>query len=146
MHHDVGAERDRLDEVRGGNGVVDDERHTVVMGHGRHAGDVEHVDLRVGDRLGEERLGVGLDRCTPRVQVVGVLDEGGFDAELGQGVVEQVVRAAVQPRAGDDVVTRVGQVEDRERLGGLTRGQEQRGNAAFEGRDALLDHVASWGS
>ena len=65
----------------------------------------------------------------------------GLDAELGQRVVEQVVRAAVEPRAGHDVVARTGQVEDRERLRGLTGGQEQCGDAAFERGDALLDDV-----
>ena len=105
------------------------------------AGDVEDVDLRVGDRLGEERLGVRAHGRPPGVQVVGVLDEADLDAELGQRVVEQVVGAAVEPRAGDDVVARVGQVEDREGLGGLTRGQEQRRDAAFERGDALLDDV-----
>ncbi len=64
-----------------------------------------------------------------------------LDAELGQRVVEQVVGAAVEPRAGHDVVAGVGEVEDRERLGGLAGGQEQRRDAAFERGDALLDDV-----
>jgi hypothetical protein len=39
------------------------------------------------------------------------------------------------------VVTGVGQVEDRERLGGLAGRQEQRRDAAFQCGDALLDDV-----
>jgi hypothetical protein len=39
------------------------------------------------------------------------------------------------------VVAGLGDVEDRERLGGLARRQEQRGHAALERRDALLDDV-----
>ncbi len=112
-----------------------------VVGDRRDAGDVEDVDLRVGDGLAEERLGVGPHGRPPRIQVVGVLDEADLDAELGQRVVEQVVRAAVEPRAGHDVVAGVGEVEDRERLGGLTGGQEQRRDPAFERGDALLDDV-----
>ena len=104
-------------------------------------GDVEDVVLRVGDGLGEERLGVRPDGRAPRVQVVGVLHEADLDADLGQRVVEQVVGAAVQPRARHDVVAGVGEVEDREVLGGLTGRQEQRRDAAFERRDALLDDV-----
>ena len=83
----------------------------------------------------------GPDGGAPGVQVVGVVDERGLDAQLGQRVVEQVVRAAVQPRAGHDVVAGAGEVEDRERLGGLTGRQEQGRHAAFECGDALLDDV-----
>ena len=133
--------RDRLDQVRGGDGVVDDQRHAGVVRDGGDARDVEDVVLRVGDGLGEERLGVRPHGRAPGVQVVGVLDEADLDAELGQRVVEQVVGAAVQPRAGHDVVAGVGEVEDRERLGGLAGRQEQRRDAAFERGDALLDDV-----
>ncbi len=141
VHDDVGAERDRLDQVRGGDGVVDDQRDTVLVCHGGHVRDVENVDLGVGDGLGEEGLGVRPHRGPPAVQAVGVLDEADLDAQLGQRVVEQVVRAAVEPGAGHDVVAGAGQVEDGEGLGGLARGQQQRGDAAFECGDALLDDV-----
>ncbi len=54
---------------------------------------------------------------------------------------EQVVGAAVQARAGHDVIARAGQVQDGERLRGLPRRQEQRGHTALERGDALLDDV-----
>ena len=54
---------------------------------------------------------------------------------------EEVVGAAVQPRAGHDVVARGGQIEDRDGFGGLTGRQEQRRDAALERGDALLDGV-----
>ena len=115
--------------------------HPLLVRDRGDAGDVEDVDLRVGDRLAEERLGVRPHGRPPRLEVVGILDEADLDAELGQRVVEEVVGAAVQARAGDDVVAGGGEVEDRERLGGLTGGQEQRRHAALERGDALLDHV-----
>ena len=133
--------RQRLDQVRGGDGVVDDQRHACVVRDGRDVRDVEDVVLRVGDGLGEERLGVRPHRGPPRIQVVGVLDEADLDADLGQRVVEQVVGAAVEPRTRHDVVAGVGEVEDREVLCGLTGRQEQRRDAAFQRRDALLDDV-----
>ena len=43
--------------------------------------------------------------------------------ELGQGVGEEVVGAAVEARAADDVVAGAGEVEDGERLGRLARGR-----------------------
>ncbi len=63
------------------------------------------------------------------------------DAQLGQRVMEQVVRAAVQAGAADDVVARAGQVEDREGLGGLARGEAEGAHAALERGDALLEHA-----
>ena len=71
----------------------------------------------------------------------GSVDEADLDAELGQRIVEQVVRAAVEPRAGHDVIAGAGEVQYRECLGGLPGGQEQRGHAALERGDALLDDV-----
>ena len=133
--------RERLDQVRGGDGVVDDQRHPGVVRDSGDVGDVEDVILRVGDRLAEERLGVRPHGRAPRVQVVGVLHETDLDADLGQRVVEQVVGAAIQPRAGHDVVTGARQVEDREGLGGLAGRQEQRRDATFQCGDALLDDV-----
>ena len=104
-------------------------------------GDVQHVALRVADGLGEEGLRVLPGRRAPLLGVVLVLDEGDLDAELRQRVVEQVVRAAVQARRGDDVVARLGHVQDGQRLGGLPGGEQQRADAALERGDALLDHV-----
>ena len=132
---------DRLNQIGGGDGVVDDQRHAMLVGHPGDAGGVQHVDLRVGDGLGEERLGVRPHGGPPRVQVVGVLDEADIDAQLRQRVVEQVVGAAVEPGTGHDVIARAGDVQNRERLGGLTRGQEQRRHAAFQRGDALFDDV-----
>ena len=65
---------------------------------------------------------------------------------FGKRVVQQVVGAAVQPRAGDDVVAGLGDVEDRERLGGLAARDQQRADAALEGGDALLDRRPGSGS
>src|SRR5262249_56006099 len=47
VHDDVGAVGQRLDQVRGGDGVVDDQRHARVVRDGRDVRDVEDVVLRV---------------------------------------------------------------------------------------------------
>jgi hypothetical protein len=103
--------------------------------------DVEDVAAGVGDGLAVEDLGVRPHRGAPRVEVVGVLDERRRDAELGQRVAEQVDRAAVEAGARDDVVARLGDVEDRQRLRRLPRRDEQRADAAVEVGDPLLDGV-----
>ena len=120
-----------------GHRVVDDQRHARLVRDAGDRLDVEDVAARVADRLGEEQLGVRPHGGAPRVEVVRVLDEGDLDAELGQRVVEQVVGAAVERRAGDDVVAGPGEVEDRQRLGRLAGGDRDRRDAALERGDAL---------
>ena len=75
------------------------------------------------------------------VEVVDVHELGG-DPPLGQGVGEQVVGAAVQRLGRDQVVARAGEVEHGQGLGGLPARHRQSRDAAFELRDALLEHVA----
>ena len=89
------------------------------MGDRRDALDVEDLDLGVGDGLAEEQLCVRLNRRAPGVEVVGVLDEGHRDPKLREGVLQQVERAAVERRGGDDVVAGLGDVEDGQGLSGL---------------------------
>ena len=141
VHDDVGAPLDRADEEGRRDGVVDDERHAVLVGEGGDGLDVEDLGLRVGDRLAEEQLGVGADRGAPRVDRGRVLDEAHLDAEARQRVLQQVEGAAVERGGGDDVVARLGDVEHGERLGRLARGDEQGADAALERGDALLDDV-----
>ena len=63
---------DRAQQHRRRQRVVDDQRHAGSVrgvGDGTH---VEHVELRVAERLGEEQLGVGLDRRFPGRDVAGI--------------------------------------------------------------------------
>ena len=103
--------------------------------------DVEHVAARVAQRLGEQQLGVRPDRGAPLLGVVGVVDEADLDPQLGERVVEEVVRAAVERGGGHEVVARLGDVEDGEGLGGLAGGERDGGQPALERGDALLEHV-----
>jgi hypothetical protein len=97
VHDDVGAVLERPDEVRRRDRVVHDERHARGVGDPRDPRDVEHVDQRVGDRLGVERLGVRLRGRAPLLEVVGLVDERDGDPHFRERVVEQVVGAAVEP-------------------------------------------------
>jgi hypothetical protein len=55
--------------------------------------------------------------------------------------VEQVVGAAVEAGAGDDVAAGLGHVEHGDRLGRLAAGDQQRADAPLEAGDALLHGV-----
>ena len=105
-----------------------------------HALEVEHVALRVADGLAVERPGVRPDRGAPRVEVVGVVDEGDLDAELRQRVVEQVVGAAVERRDDTMWPPFSARLAQGDRLRGLPAGRGQRADAALERGDALLEH------
>ncbi len=72
---------------------------------------------------------------------VGGLDEAHLDAEAPEGVQEDVPGAAVERRRRHDVVAGPGEVEQCEHLGGVTGRDGDRRAAAFERRDALLEHV-----
>jgi hypothetical protein len=141
VNDDVGAVLEGTDQVRGCDRVVRDQRDTVLVRDVGDASDVEHVRLRVADRLREEQLRVGTDRTAPLVEVVLVLDEGRLDAELRERVLEEVEGTAVDGARRHDVVARLRDVQDREGLGSLSARDEQGARAALERGDALLGDV-----
>jgi hypothetical protein len=103
--------------------------------------DVQDVLARVGHHFGEEQLGVGPDGVLPLLEVVRILDEGHRDAELLQGVGQQVVRAAVQAGAGNHVVAGFGDIEDGDGFGCLPGAQQEGRQAAFQAGDPLFHCV-----
>ena len=135
---DVGAVLDRPQQVRGGQRVVHDQRHAGLVGGVGDGAHVQDVPARVAEGLAEERLGVRPDGGAPGLEVVRVGHERRLDADLGEGVLEQVLRAAVEAGRGDHVVAGAGEVEDRERGRRLTGGQQQRAHTALERGDLLL--------
>ena len=136
---DVGAVLDRLREQRR-EGVVHDDRHAAGVGDVGDRRQVVDVEARVADQLEEDRLGLLVDR-PPEGRRIGAVHEGRGDADLGQRVGEQVVGPAVERRRADEVVAGAGEVEDRERLGRLAGGHAERGHAALERGDPLLEDV-----
>jgi hypothetical protein len=72
---------------------------------------------------------------------VGGIDQPHFDAEFGQDVFELGVAAAIEVAGGDDVVAGLGEVDDRVEDRRGAGGHGEPGGTAFEGRDALLEHV-----
>ena len=94
---------------------------------------------RVGDDLGVDELGPArLDRGGERGGVVG-RDERGLDAEPAQRHVQQRVGAAVEGAGGDDVVARVAQLREQQRLGRLAGAGGDGADPALQARDPLLE-------
>ena len=85
---EVGAELDRPLQRRRAEAVVDrQQRAGVVRDVGQRA-DVADLGQRIGRRLGEQQLRVRPHRRLPFGDV-GLRDEGGLDAELGELAAEQ---------------------------------------------------------
>ena len=102
--------------------------------------EVRNVQTRVPNRLHEERFGVFVDGLTEIFRVA-LIDKFHIDAELGQRVVKQVVGAAIETGRRDNVLARMAQVHDGQRLGSLTRRGRQGPRSPFEQRESLLEDV-----
>src|SRR5665213_133130 len=140
VHDDVGAVLDRAQQVRRGERVVDDQRNAPRMRDPGNRGDVEDVELRVSERLGEHRLRVRPNRRFERRRI-GRIDQRHLDPEPRERVDDRIVRAAVQRGGADDVIARARDVQQREDRRGLTAGKSERADAAFERRQPLFEHV-----
>ena len=128
-----------VQHIRRRDRVVHDERHPGLVRDGRHLLDVEHISLRIGDRLREEGLRVRAHRRPPRLGIVLLLDECHLDAQAREGVLEQVEGSAIERGRRDDVVAGLGDVVQGERCRRLPRGDQQRTDPAFQRGDPVLD-------
>ena len=135
---DVGAMFERAAEIRGGEGVVDHQRHAGLVGDLGDGGDVEHADLRVADRLAVEHPRPRRDRPA-EVLRIGRIDEDDVDAPAPQRDVELGVRPAVEGARGDDLIAGTEQRRQRDVLRGLSRRGGQTADALLERGDPLLE-------
>ena len=139
MEQQIGAVIEGFQQIGRGKSRIDHQRQAMRVRDRRHRGNVEHVQPGVAQRLGKQRLRVGPDGGAPGVQIAR-LDEGGFDAEARQRVMQEIVRAAVERTGGDDVRAGAGDRREAEVQRCLaTRGGDA-GDPAFERRDSFLQH------
>ena len=125
-------------ERRGG--VVDDERDAEAPADLGHLRDGEDREFRVGQRLAVIGAGAVVGGAAEILRV-GRIDEADLDSLLGQRVGEEAPGAAIEVGGGDDVVAHPREVLHRQGGGRLARRQGQRRRPAFEGGEALLQHV-----
>ena len=105
MHDDVGAVVDRLAQIGRGQRVVDDERHAGTLRDLRDRLDVGDDAAGIGDELDEDRLGLRRDGAFEGADIVGVGPHH-VPAEVLEGVIELVDRAAIELLRGDEFVAR----------------------------------------
>ena len=112
-------------------GVVDHQRHAVVVRGIGKALDVEDGKGGVGNGLAKDELGVGLESGLEfLIGAVGGNERAG-QTHAAHGVGEQVVRATIDSRARDHVIAGAGHVKDREEVRGHARAREHRSGAAL---------------
>ena len=140
VDHDVRAPLDGAHQGRRWRGVIDHQRQSIFVRDGGEAFDVDDVELRVADALGVDGAGLVVDRGAQAVEIVSI-DEADGDAEARQGVVEEVIGAAVERSGGDDFFAGRGEGGDGERFRRLAGGRGQARRAAFERRNALFENV-----
>ena len=123
-------------------GVVDHQRHAVVVRGLGKALDVEHGQRGIGDSLTKDELGVGLEGSLELlVGAVGGNKRAG-DTHTAHGVGEQVVGAAVDGRTRDHVIGGAGNVKDRKEVRSHARAREHRSGAALHLADLSGNQIA----
>ena len=138
--HDISAVLQRAEQVRGGEGVVDDHRQMMLVGDGGDGFEVRQVGVRIAEGLEVDELGVLLDGVLELLRILGG-DEGGGDAVTRQGVTQQVEGATVDVLGGDDVIAGLGDVAHRVFDRGCAGCDGQTCGAAFEGCNAVFEHA-----
>ena len=139
VHDDVRAPVERPTQVRRGHRVVDHQRNTGAVRNARDRLDVQHVDLRVAERLGIQQARVVAQRGAEVVWLVGV-DEGGLDSHLAQRHVELRVSPPVEQRRRNDVLTGLDDREDSCQLGRHPARRRKRRAPVFQCGDALFQY------
>ena len=110
------------------------------MGDFRNCINVGNVAVGIAQGFQIDGLGVGPDGSGDSLQVVGV-HKGGLYSELGQGMGQQIVGAAIDGFLCHDMVPRLGQSLDGVRNGRRAGGHSQRRRTALQGRDARFQHL-----
>ena len=125
-----------------GESVVHNQGHTMCMGRPGKLLNVQHRQSRIGNGFSEHGLGVGPESGVQLLLGAVRVHKGGFQAHPLHGHREQVKAAAVDGRAGHNVVAAAGNVEHRQEIGRLTGAGQHGGAASLQGADFRRHCVA----
>ena len=141
FHHHIGAMLDRAQQGSAGpEGVVDDQRNASLLGESGEALEVGDVEAGIAHRLDIDPFGLVVDLCGEALHVIAI-GEPDVDAQAGKLHLELVVGAPVEKRGGDEVVSCLHAVGDRQELGRLPRRGGHGCHAALQCCHPLLEHV-----
>ena len=142
MDDNVGAPFDRTAKDRRGKGVVNNQRHAVLM---RDAGKLFNVADRergIGERLGKDGLRIGLEGLLQRFLIIIFINKDAFDAHPLHRHRKQIDRASVDLGSGNEAVACGQDVKQRHKARRLPRGRQQAADAAFESGQLLFNICA----
>src|SRR6266446_1880333 len=107
-----------------------------------HGADVQCIQAWVADGLSVERFGSLIDGGAEVVRVAAI-DETYGNAELGEGIVEEIIGAPIEAGRCNDFIARSSNVEDSQRFRRLPRRCSQCPDAPFQGGDTTLKGILS---
>ncbi|MNC28978.1 hypothetical protein D3C75_772100 [compost metagenome] len=113
MHHDIRSVLNRAQQIRTREGIVDNQRNSVLMGDGCYCFDIQYVTLRVADRFGIERLRF-ISNCCPEILRMIRIHKIHFDSKLRQGGREQIISPAVEAGRRYYFIACTGNIQHRE--------------------------------
>src|ERR1700678_4020331 len=108
LDHNVGPPLDRPAKNRRCGGIVDHQRHAMLVGDAGQFLNVGDVELGITQGLGVDSPRFLVNGGPQYVKVVGV-DKADENAQARTAVVEDVLGAAVGGSGGDDLVSGAGQ-------------------------------------
>src|SRR5579859_1146170 len=140
MHHNIGAVFDRPQQDGSRDGVVDDQRNAVLVGHASQLLDIANVSRRIADTFAENSAGMVVDQLFYIAGPIRFREAYG-DSLVWQNMSEQRLSGAIQHRNRDDIAAHPGEIEhcimDRRLPGAHAQGFEsslQRGDAPLQHR------------
>ena len=115
-----------------GECVVNNQRHTVLMGYACEFLDVEHLASRIGDSLAEHGLGIRAERLLDFLIRGILIDKCALDAQFLKRDTEEIKCATVNLVRCDDMVARLADVKHRIEVGSLSRRGKHSPHSTFE--------------
>ena len=142
MHHNVGSPLEGAAVDRGGKGVVDHQRHTLLVRHAGEALNVTHATAGVGDRFTEHELRVGTEGGTQFLVACIQIDQRAVDTHFLHRHHEEVERSTVDAVGGNEMSAGLTDVEHRIKARRLTARSEHAGHTAFERGNLRSSRIA----
>ena len=139
VHDNIGTVLLWLAQVWRGQRVIDDERHTRLLGDGSDRWEIDDDTAGIGNRLAEDRLGLWRDRLLERGRVRCVRPHD-IPVELLERVVELVDRTSIELAPCYEFIAGLKKCMESEKLGRVARCNGERGGAPFKGCNSCLQH------
>src|SRR5579875_2227642 len=140
MYHNVGPMLQRLHQIGCWNGIIDNERQTMLMRNIGHSADVQRIQAWIAHCLGVDSLCMLIDGGAEILRLAPI-HKMHLDAKFRQRIMEEVIGATIQAGRRDNLVTSTGNIENRQRLSRLAGRGRQRAHAPFQCRDTSLESI-----